>query len=56
MFNEAIERGELPPSLCQGLISLILKANKGTTLIDNWRPVTLLSNYVKIFAIIFAEC
>ncbi len=53
MFNEAIECGELPPSLCQGLISLIPKANKDTTLIDNWRPIILL-NDVKVFAIIFA--
>ncbi len=55
VFNEAIECGELPPSLCQGLISLIPKANKDTTLIDNWRPITLLNNDVKVFAIIFAE-
>jgi len=40
VFNEAIERGELPP--CQGLISLIPKVNKDSTLIDNWRPITLL--------------
>ncbi len=54
VFNIAIECGELHPSLCQGLISLIPKANKDTTLIDNWRPITLLNNYVKVFAIIFA--
>lgn len=55
MFNEAIECGQLPPSLCQGLINLIPKANKDTTLIDNWRPITLINNDSKVFAIIFAE-
>jgi len=55
MFEESILRGELPPTLQQGLIKLIPKPKKDKLSIENWRPISLLNNDAKIFAIIFAK-
>lgn len=55
VFKEAINLGQLPPTLCQGLITLIPKPNKDNLLIDNWRPITLINNDAKILAQIFAS-
>lgn len=55
MFTESIESGTLPPSLSQGLLTLIPKPNKDSLLIDNWRPICLLNNDYKLFAQIFAK-
>lgn len=40
---ESVEKGSLPPSLTQGLITLIPKPNKDPLFIDNWRPISLLN-------------
>lgn len=45
VFKESIDRGALPPTLCQGLITLIPKPRKDPLLLDNWRPVSLLNNF-----------
>lgn len=55
VFEEAIDKGELPPTLRQGLIKLIPKPKKDKLSIENWRPISLLNNDAKIFAMIFAK-
>ena len=55
MFEEALEKEELPPTLKQGLIKLIPKPNKDKLSIENWRPISLLNNDATIFASIFAR-
>jgi len=52
VFNESISVGQLPPSLNQGLITLIPKSKKDLLFIDNWRPICLLNNDYKILACI----
>ncbi len=37
------------------MITLIPKPNKNPTLLDNWRPITLLNNDYKIIAFILAK-
>ena len=48
VFNEAIERGELPSFMKDGIISLLYK-KKDRRDIRNYRPVTLLNSDYKIF-------
>ncbi len=55
LFSECIHNVSLPPTLTQGLITLIPKPKKDLLLIDNWRPISLLNNDYKIFASIFAK-
>lgn len=55
LFIECIGNESLPPTLTQGLITLIPKPNKDLLLIDNWRPICLLNNDYKIFATILAK-
>ena len=55
VFTESIENDSLPPSLTQGLVTLIPKPKKDPLLIDNWRPICLLNNDYKIMASIFAR-
>ncbi len=55
MFEEALEKEELPPTLKQGPIKLIPKPQKDKLNIENWRPNSLLNNDAKIFALIFAK-
>uniref|UniRef100_A0A3Q3AHM4 Reverse transcriptase domain-containing protein n=1 Tax=Kryptolebias marmoratus TaxID=37003 RepID=A0A3Q3AHM4_KRYMA len=52
---ESIERETLPPTLTQGLITLIPKPKKDHLLIDNWRPISLLNTDYKVFASILAK-
>lgn len=39
----------------QGVICLITKPKKDTLLLDNWRPISLLNNDYKLFALIFSK-
>lgn len=55
VFKEAIETCRLPPTMCQGLITLLPKPNKDCLLLDNWRPITLINNDAKLLAHIFAQ-
>uniref|UniRef100_A0A3B3IFC5 Reverse transcriptase domain-containing protein n=1 Tax=Oryzias latipes TaxID=8090 RepID=A0A3B3IFC5_ORYLA len=55
LFLESLNNNLLPPTLTQGLITLIPKPKKDLLLIDNWRPICLLNNDYKILALIFAE-
>lgn len=55
VYEESFLRGELPPSLKQGIITLIPKPNKDLLVIDNWRPITLLNNDYKVIASVLAS-
>lgn len=55
VYKESFSKSRLPPTLCQGLITLIPKPGKDSTLIDNWRPITLLNNDYKVIALILAK-
>lgn len=55
VFIESIENQTLPPTLSQGLLTLIPKPRKDPLCIDNWRPICLLINDYKILAQIFAK-
>lgn len=55
VFTESIHNQTLPPTLYQGLLTLIPKPNKDSLRIDNWRPICLLNNDYKILAGIFAK-
>lgn len=44
VFLESIQEESLPPSLMQGLITLIPKPKKDPLLLENWRPISLLNN------------
>lgn len=50
VYIESIANEKLPPSLNQGLITLIPKPQKDSLLLDNWRPISLLNNDYKIIA------
>ncbi len=52
---ESVEKGTLPPTLTQGLITLIPKPKKDHLLIDNWRLISLLNCDHKIFASVIAK-
>ncbi len=55
MFEEAFEKEELPLTLKQGLIKLTVKPQKDEFNMENWRPISLLNNDAKIFALMFAK-
>jgi len=55
VFAESIERQFLPPTLTQGLITLLPKPKKDKLYIDNWRPICLLNNDYKLLALILAR-
>ncbi len=54
-FLESITSETLPPSLSQGLITLIPKPKKDILLIDNWRLICLLNCDYKILALLMAK-
>ncbi len=41
VYIESIDNKKLPPSLTQGLLTLIPKPQKDSLLLDNWRPKKL---------------
>lgn len=55
VFSESIAQGSLPPTLSQGLISLIPKPKKDVSSLENWRPICLLNIDYKILASILAS-
>lgn len=52
---KSIENDTLPPSLTQGLVTLIPKPRKDVLFIDSWRPICLLNNDYKILSSIFSR-
>lgn len=55
VLEAALEAGKLPPTMSQGLITLIPKPDKDVLLIENWRPITLINNDTKLLSLIFAR-
>lgn len=55
MYSECIAQREMTSSMKQGIISLIPKPEKDSLLIDNWRPITLLTVDYKILALVYAN-
>lgn len=55
MYNEAFSLGTLPPTLCQALITLILKKGKEPTDCKSYRPISLISLDIKILSKILAN-
>lgn len=55
VFQESIANECMPPTLTQGLTTLIPKPKKDILFIDNWRPICLLNNDYKILALLIAK-
>ncbi|KAA8577775.1 hypothetical protein FQN60_005362, partial [Etheostoma spectabile] len=55
VYNDSLERGVLPPTLNQALISLIVKKDKDPNLCGSYRPISLLNNDVKLLAKVLAR-
>lgn len=55
MYNECVVQREMTSTMKQGIISLIAKPEKDSLLIDNCRPITLLTVNYKIFALVYAK-
>ncbi len=55
MYEEAFQRGCLPDSLRNALITLILKPNKSPTNCTSYRPISLLNTDAKIIAKVIAR-
>ena len=47
-FKCAFEKGEMSVSQKRGIITLIPKKDKNRTLLDNWRPISLLKTDYKV--------
>jgi hypothetical protein len=54
VVNTSLQKGQLPNSMLKGIITLILK-NGDLTLLDNWRPITLLNTDYKLITRGFAQ-
>lgn len=55
MVKEATENMVFPPTMKQGVISLIPKPGKDPKVLDNLRPITLLNTDYKILALIYTN-
>ncbi len=51
LFSQSIDLEKFPPTLTQGLITLIPKPKKDTSFLDNWQPICLLIIDYKIFSL-----
>lgn len=54
-LGECILRHNLSPTMKRGLITLIPKADKDPSFIENWRPITLLCTDYKLLAHVYAN-
>jgi hypothetical protein len=54
-INCGIEKGSLSSSQRQAVIRLIRKKDKDSTLIKNWRPISLLNTDTKLFSLCLAN-
>ncbi len=49
VYQESLGKGELPPTMQTGLVTLLYKKGKKEDL-ANWRPITLLTTDYKVLA------
>ena len=54
--NESYQKGILPPSFHQTVISCLLKGNKARDDLKNWRPISLTSVLYKMVTSAIASC
>lgn len=54
VYQESIEKGELPLTMRTGLVALLHKKGSKDEL-ANWRPITLLTTYYKVLAKVITE-
>ena len=54
LYNEILEKGVLPPSMCKAIISLLHKTAKDPLSMGKYRPISLLNCDYKILAKILA--
>uniref|UniRef100_A0A671UDU8 Reverse transcriptase domain-containing protein n=1 Tax=Sparus aurata TaxID=8175 RepID=A0A671UDU8_SPAAU len=54
MYEESFQKGSLPPSLSNALITLILKPDKPAFKCESYRPISLLNSDTKIIAKVLA--
>jgi len=55
MLIECINSGEMSTTMKQGVISLIAKPDKDPHLLENWRPISLLTVDYKLITSVFAN-
>lgn len=55
LFMESLDRGQLPTSLTEALISIISKSNKDSLDCKNYRPINLINCDCKILSKILAS-
>ncbi len=55
MLMECINSGEMSTTMKQGVISLIAKPDKDPHLLENWRPISLLTIDYKLITSVFAN-
>ena len=55
MLEESFQLGELPPSLRNALVIVILKPGKSPTKCDSYRPISLINSDAKIIAKVLAR-
>lgn len=54
MYKECIANKEMTTTMKQGFVSMILKPNKDSLFLENWRPITLLNVDYKLLALVYA--
>ena len=55
VFAETLEKGTLPPTMTQAIISVLHKKDKDCLKCDSYRPISLLSNDYKILTRILSS-
>lgn len=55
LFNRVIQEGQIPNSWSEALITLLPKEGSDLSLIQNYRPISLLNADYKLFAAVLAE-
>ncbi len=55
MLMECINSGEMSTTMKQGVISLIAKPDKDPNILENWRPISLLTIDYKLITSVFAN-